>query len=343
MRRAVAVVAALLALAGGAQAGATDASQEPLQERLPTEAAGEAAEDLASATSSAASGAGSAAGALASGLAAAADLAAGVLAAGGEALAAGLSAVAAGWAAASDGLSAAAGLASAAGAAVAAGLVHGAAALVSAAVDLAVAAVRDVASSPAHQREAALRSGAGSLASAAAWSGYRAGLRQGMLAPLYSRIGRDELLEHDVRRAIYDYVDEHPGAHVSEIAEAVDLGWGTAVYHLERLASAEILVSEESGNHKCFFRNGEVSAEAREAIPVLKNEKARNVVAFVRENPAASQKEVAEALGMSAALVSWHVSRLADSGLLEKERQGRGNALYVDDATAGPAMRAATA
>ncbi len=182
---------------------------------------------------------------------------------------------------------------------------------------------------------------AGAGGTALAWSAWRELLRQGILSPLYSRLGRDELLEHDVRRAIFDHVRENPGVHVSALADAVDVGWGTAVYHLERLESARLLTTERRGNHKCIFENGgAVTEEAREAIPLLKSERAREVLAYLTDNPAASQKELGETLDMSPALVSWHVGRLADAGLVTKERRGRGNVLHVEEETAAPALAA---
>ena len=292
------------------------ALDEPAQPRLPDLApVGRA---IASGASAAADATGDAASALASGLASLAKATAGALSAAAAALGA---ALAAAFAALGAGLLA---LGHALGAALAA--------LGALLADLAAAlgkllgrAARAVA---AHPKESAIVAGSASGLAGLAYAAKK--LWPGVLLPLYSRLAKSEMLDNKVRASVYEHVKAHPGAHPSGIADALGLGWGTVVYHLARLEEASLVTPREAHHRKCYFAvGGELDAAGRSAVAAMSTDKARAIVDAVRASPGLSQKELAETLGMSQALASWHVKRLVASGVLVPTRAGRSNLLHV--------------
>ncbi|MGQ0536436.1 MAG: winged helix-turn-helix transcriptional regulator [Methanobacteriota archaeon] len=150
----------------------------------------------------------------------------------------------------------------------------------------------------------------------------------GPLVPAYTRASDHEVLESPVRARMYEYIRANPGVHVSGLSTALALGWGTTVYHLSRLERAHLVSSRVGSRQRCFFENGGTySPKEQVERAMLKNEKARGIVEFLRETPGASQKQVADALGMSQALVSWHVKRLEAAGVVQRGRSGRAASL----------------
>ncbi|HVL47414.1 MAG TPA: winged helix-turn-helix transcriptional regulator [Candidatus Thermoplasmatota archaeon] len=147
--------------------------------------------------------------------------------------------------------------------------------------------------------------------------------------PLYSRLMDRDILRHEGRAAIHRYVGAHPGAHTTQIADALGLGWGTAVYHLNLLESRKLVKARRAGNQRCYFAAGAVAPEAQAATVAVKNDRARGIAQYVRDHPGATQKDVARALGMSAALASWHVKRLTAANVLSVERIGKSHALTL--------------
>jgi predicted transcriptional regulator len=61
----------------------------------------------------------------------------------------------------------------------------------------------------------------------------------------------------------------------------------------------------------------------KETIGALKNPTARALVQHLLDHPGDGQKEVAEALGMTASTINWHVKRLEEAGLVIKVRDGK--------------------
>lgn len=179
-------------------------------------------------------------------------------------------------------------------------------------------------SDPKHQAIVAGSAGTAAAAGGAWYTGAWRYLKTApLLAPLYSRISRDELLEHPKRAAIYEAIEDEPGIHLSELSRELDLSWGTLLHHLRKLEKADLVTSDEAQGKRCFFLPGQVSSEERSILPALENEKARRIAEFYLDNPGASQSEAAEDLGYSPALISWHLSKLEDAGVVERERVGR--------------------
>lgn len=180
----------------------------------------------------------------------------------------------------------------------------------------------------AHPKESAIVVGAATGTSMIAWAAKKWWL--GLFVPLYSRLARSEMLDNRVRNSVYEHVKANPGAHPSRIADALGLGWGTVVYHLARLEESSLLTARAAHNRKCFFAvGGELDNEGRNAVAAMSTDKARAIVDVLRGTPGLSQKELAEKLGMSQALTSWHVKRLVTSGVLVSTRAGRSNHLHV--------------
>ncbi|MHB8633855.1 MAG: winged helix-turn-helix transcriptional regulator [Thermoplasmatota archaeon] len=241
-------------------------------------------------------------------------------------LASGLSALASGFQAAGRAIGLMAGL-----------LANGLAALLSALGALAlllwglVGLLRPNALSPPLFDAIAATGGAAS-AGVAGW-GLWTTLRRLGWVPGFSRIAGDEILEHPGRRALFDVVQANPGIHTSELARRTGTGWGTIVHHLDKLERGRLVVARRVNNQKCYFENGgRVSREDMAVAGALRKDKASLITTYVESHPMATQKQVGAALGMSAALTSFHVRKLANLGVLDVVRRGKETLLATSPA-----------
>lgn len=181
----------------------------------------------------------------------------------------------------------------------------------------------------AHPKESAIAAGSATSLGLVAWLAKRFGWLTSLI-PLYTRLAPSQMLDNEARARVYAHVRERPGAHPSGIAEALDLGWGTVVYHLSRLEESKLVTCRTAGHRKCYFAVGtEMGADARAAVAAMSHDKAKLIVSVVREAPGITQKDLAQRVGMSQALASWHVKRLVTSGVLRTTREGRSNMLHV--------------
>jgi predicted transcriptional regulator len=143
------------------------------------------------------------------------------------------------------------------------------------------------------------------------------------IAPLYTRIPTDAVLMHGARENIYRLIREEPGIHAHEVADRLQLGWGTTVYHLKLLERNHLIVSRHEGRYKRFFITGDQHLQHQDAVALLRNATSRSIAGAVAAQPGLIQKQVCQALGLSPSLASWHLQRLEGAGVVKAERQGR--------------------
>lgn len=163
----------------------------------------------------------------------------------------------------------------------------------------------------------------------------------GVLAvPLVTRMSRGEALEHDLRRRVLEVVRRDPGVCASAVADEVGAAWGTVLYHLDTLEDTGYVVSMKHGRHRRYFERGGTPTGAREALATLQRDTTAEVYETVREDPGLSQQEIADQVGLTPQALAWHMDRLVEVGLVEKERDGRRKLHYASNpGDDGPPLR----
>lgn len=138
-----------------------------------------------------------------------------------------------------------------------------------------------------------------------------------LLAPLYTRLARQQILEHGTREAIYGHIEANPGVHLRELQRALDLKHGTMLHHLGMLRRQGFVKVVRDGPHLRHYLTG--TALRVEGRDPLRDE----VVDHIAANPGVTNAAVAAALGKRPSLTHYHVERLAEEGVIVKERAGR--------------------
>lgn len=143
------------------------------------------------------------------------------------------------------------------------------------------------------------------------------------LLPMYTRIERDAVLEHEKRDELYELIRATPGIHAHEIGEKARIGWGTTVYHLKLLENHGLIVSKKSGRYKRFFVNTGEYTKKKDVYGALRNETAKAVADYIVNHPGTTQKEMCAALNIQPSLASWHVEKLEGVELVKRVKDGR--------------------
>lgn len=180
--------------------------------------------------------------------------------------------------------------------------------------------------------------GAAASTGVGGWAGWSALKKWGLMGSAagvagFSRIADDDLLEHPLRGQIFQVIQSNPGIHASGLARQVGVGWGTITHHLEKLEKGHLVATRKINNQKCFFENGgKVSRLDMAVAGAVKGDTASDIAGFVLGHPMTSQKDMAAALDISPALVSFHVKKLVNLGVLDKVRHGKETLLTTSEA-----------
>lgn len=159
--------------------------------------------------------------------------------------------------------------------------------------------------------------------------------------PLFSRIARDAIFENKVRSDIFELIRSNPGINVSEISRRLDVAWGTATHHLQKLRAERMVGIRVVGHQKCYFPNGGAyTPREMEVMSATKNATARRIAEFVSRSGPTPHRDVAVALGLSPALVSFHARKLEEAGVVQRRREGRHTFFVALESNLSPTPRA---
>lgn len=151
-----------------------------------------------------------------------------------------------------------------------------------------------------------------------------------LLAPLYTRLARDEILENGTREALYGHIEAHPGAHLRGLKEELGLHHGTLLHHLQVLEQQRYVKSVRDGMYRRYYVTG--AAPRVEGADPTAEEVHRRVVAA----PGITNREIADALGKRPSLIHYHLARLEERGRVRREREGRVVRVFPAEASQGP-------
>ncbi|QLD89013.1 winged helix-turn-helix transcriptional regulator [Natronomonas salina] len=163
----------------------------------------------------------------------------------------------------------------------------------------------------------------GAASAASGWAG-----RAFVLFRYRSRDGSDPL-EHETRERIHDLVGESPGRTLTELAEALDTPLSTVRHHVKILERERVVVSRKLRGNRRLYPLG---AENEQLAAALREESSAAVLETLHEQGRATVGDVVDRVEKSYSTVSYHLSRLADEGLVVQERDGRRTVSRLDPA-----------
>lgn len=139
------------------------------------------------------------------------------------------------------------------------------------------------------------------------------------LAPLYSRISREDVLKHETRAEVYDLLKREPGLSLEEIADELDLSRSTTRHHVRVLVDQEMIAHTRRGRCRIHFPVG----HRDEAVVrhLLTNENRARVAQAIAQAPR-SLTEIAEKLDENAGSVHFHLKKLCEAGVVERRENG---------------------
>jgi len=140
----------------------------------------------------------------------------------------------------------------------------------------------------------------------------------------------ENVLDTEVRKSLYQYIEEYPGSHLREIARELDLKPSNAAWHLRKLEQTNLVRSREIGGKKVYYLvDGGIEAR-KEAIAeaILKNKNARDIMLYLAENPGKHLLEIAHALELNHHTVKWHIKKMFEAELIDGDTSNSAYPVY---------------
>jgi DNA-binding MarR family transcriptional regulator len=139
----------------------------------------------------------------------------------------------------------------------------------------------------------------------------------------YTKLKREQLLDHRIRNKLYAYIQQNPGVHYRKIMDDLNLHMGTTTHHLNMLEQQQYIKSAQDGMYRRFYPYG-----MQPDHKLVLSEVQSKIVDEIKLNPGISQVNIARNLGVARKVVNYHVKILADAGFIYVETVGRESACY---------------
>ena len=140
----------------------------------------------------------------------------------------------------------------------------------------------------------------------------------------------ENVLDTEIRKNLYHFIEEYPGSHLREIARELDLKPSNAAWHLRKLEQTNLVRSREIGGKKVYYLvDGGIEAR-KEAIAeaILKNKNARDIMIYLAENPGKHLLEIAHALELNHHTVKWHIRKMFEAELIDGDTTNSAYPVY---------------
>lgn len=138
-------------------------------------------------------------------------------------------------------------------------------------------------------------------------------------------------LELASRRAIYQHVVANPGVHFRAILDEFDYAQGTIQYQLRWLDEHDLVEVSDDGKYTRYYPVADFDDADRVVMNALRRKYSRRILAQLLAAGPLTTTQLSERLDKAKSTVSWHLSNLAEAGLVRKERDGRRVVYEVSD------------
>ncbi len=134
------------------------------------------------------------------------------------------------------------------------------------------------------------------------------------------------------RDQVWRFIQRYPGTPVADVASHLGIAYSHAEYHVHQLERAGLVHRRDKA---CFPSEGEAVVDRRDqrVLVILRRPAPLRIVLALLDG-AATNPELAKQVGIAPSSVSYHVRRLTNAGVVEREEQGRSAVFRLVDAEA---------
>ena len=134
---------------------------------------------------------------------------------------------------------------------------------------------------------------------------------------------KEEALELDARRHIYEHILHTPGTHLRGVHRAVRLPFGQVLYHLNYLEKLDLVVVKKDGKFSRYFVKNLIGRKEKDVISVLRHEVPRTISILLLFRKEQSHKQILEHVAVSPSTLSFHLAKMVDAQVVAREQRGR--------------------
>ncbi len=132
------------------------------------------------------------------------------------------------------------------------------------------------------------------------------------------------ILDLEMRRRIYECIEQNPGVHFREIQRRTSIAIGSLDYHLHYLHRHGLIRVEKDRKYVRYFPLTKTwTDEERDILSLLRHEKIRHILVYMLQKKNANPQDISVTLNIQSSTLSWYLKNLAAKGVIRYAKRGR--------------------
>ena len=142
---------------------------------------------------------------------------------------------------------------------------------------------------------------------------------------------QEKALELEVRKNLYSLIVKSPGLHFREIQRRIKMATGHLTHHLNYLQKVNLITTRSNGEYLRYYAITSISNKERKILELIRQKSIRHIILYLLEHKKCNHQELTKSLDLSPATISWHIKKLVDRKIVEKEVLGRNSVYSIND------------
>ncbi|MFW3146300.1 MAG: winged helix-turn-helix transcriptional regulator [Thermoplasmatota archaeon] len=142
---------------------------------------------------------------------------------------------------------------------------------------------------------------------------------------------KEDPLQLDTRREIFELIKSSPGVHFREISRRLDIPMGVVEYHINFLLKRDMIVARKEGRYKRYYTEGKVGSRDKKVLAFLRKDIPRAILMYLMLNPGARHRDIKSELDIGGSTLSFHLKKMIRKEVVREEDEEGTKRFYVAD------------
>jgi predicted transcriptional regulator len=154
----------------------------------------------------------------------------------------------------------------------------------------------------------------------------------GAMVPVLGRI--QDVLSHDKRKYIYDFICANPGSTIADISANLSINIGTVYHHVWVLELRRKIFFESHGKFVRVYEGRLAASEKKMDRTIyghIRNDMSRRILHAILRNPGINNVMLSQAVGLDKSTIYWYLQRFKKDELVFMIREGKHKHCFVSD------------
>jgi len=129
---------------------------------------------------------------------------------------------------------------------------------------------------------------------------------------------KNEILELETRRRIYNFILNYPGLHFRELSRKISMPKSTLEYHLRYLKKRGLVTATSKGKYARYYIAKKVGVDTKKLFDILRQETPRRILLSMKIYHPVSLEHLVRDLDKASSTISYHLKKLIDADIVER-------------------------